>query len=65
MTDQEIIIHNEKITFRRMMDAFKFIEQLTFHTEVGKKLHADMCESISQVIKPEIIKKAKEFLPKK
>lgn len=63
MTDQEIIIHNEKRNFKNMMGAFKYIEGLKFDTPIGQELHADMVECIA-VIKSEIIKKANNLIEK-
>lgn len=44
------------------MNAFKYIEGLTFQTEIGQQLHSDIRECITEIIKPEIISKANKFL---
>jgi hypothetical protein len=62
MTSEEIIIHNEKVKFRNLLNAFKYIETMNFNTEIGKQLHADMCVCITEVIKPIIKEKANKFI---
>lgn len=62
MTSEEIIVHNEKVKFRNLLNAFKYIEGMSFNTEIGKQLHADMCVCITEVIKPIIKEKANKFI---
>lgn len=62
MTEEEALIHNEKVRFRLLMQMLEQIEGIRFETEVGIKLHQELTECISGVIRPIIIQRAKELI---
>ena len=62
MTDEEALVHNEKIRFRLLMQMLEQIERIDFQTDVGIKLHQDLNECVSGVIRPIIIQRAKELI---
>lgn len=62
MTDEEALIHNEKVRFRLLMQMLEQIEGIMFETEVGIKLHQDLTECITGVIRPIIKQRAKELI---
>ena len=62
MTDEEVVIANEKRKFKLVFEMLKQIESIDFETDVGKELHADLVVCISEVIRPIIIQKANKFI---
>jgi len=63
MTEEEIIVHNEQIRYRRVFDMLDVIKQIKFTTEEGKQLHSDLCEAVS-IIRPYVIKSANRLIKK-
>lgn len=62
MTEQEALMHNEKLRFKLLMELLKQIERIEFQTEVGKSLHEDLTVCISEVIRPIIKAKANDLI---
>lgn len=62
MTDEEIILSNEKRKFKLVIEMLKQIERVSFETEIGKELHSDLVVCISEVIRPIIKQKANHLI---
>lgn len=64
MSEEEMIVHNEKIRYRRVFDMMDAIESVKFITEEGKILHNDLCEAL-KIIRPFVVKSADKLIKKR
>ena len=62
MTDEEVILTNEKRKFKLVMEMLKQIERVSFETEIGQQLHTDLVICISEVIRPIVKEKANHLI---